>query len=110
MIKKGSTPNTMTATIGPCISTNNYEIKQDFMEKFLKKDKKNKIFFVKKKNKTYFNLSQYIYFQLKSLNIKNIEIINRDTFNIKNNFFSARRSISRNEDDYGRNISIIMIN
>ena len=35
---------------------------------------------------------------------------NKDTFNIKNNFFSARRSIGRNESDYGRNISIIMIN
>ena len=34
----------------------------------------------------------------------------KNTFNIKNNFFSARRSIGRNEGDYGRNISIIMIN
>ena len=37
-------------------------------------------------------------------------MINKDTFNEKNNFFSARRSISRNENDYGRNISVIMIN
>jgi copper oxidase (laccase) domain-containing protein len=36
-------------------------------------------------------------------------MINKDTFNAKNYFFSARRSISRNENDYGRNISIIMI-
>ena len=42
--------------------------------------------------------------------VKNIDVINKDTFNAKNNFFSARRSISRNETDYGRNISIIMIN
>ena len=39
---------------------------------------------------------------------KNIK--NKDTFDIKNNFFSARRSNSLNENDYGRNISIIMIN
>ena len=46
------------------------------------------------------------------LKIKNIEIIDKDTFNDpKNNFFSARRSISRyNENDYGRNVSIIMLN
>ena len=37
-------------------------------------------------------------------------IINKDTFNKKNNFYSARRSISHKENDYGRNISIIMIN
>ena len=32
------------------------------------------------------------------LGIKNIEIINRDTYNSKNNFFSARKSIKNNEE------------
>ena len=40
----------------------------------------------------------------------NIEAIKIDTFNDKNNFFSARRSLRLKHDDYGRNISIIMIN
>ena len=110
MIKKGCSPKNITAVIGPCISVNSFQVKQDFIKKFIKKDKKNIIFFKKTKNKNYFNLNKYIHFQLKSLNIKKIDIINKDTFNTKNNFFSARRSISRNEDDYGRNISIIMIN
>ena len=110
MLKKGCSVENMTAVIGPCISMKNYEIKNDFIDKFIKKDKKNKIFFNKIGNKTYFNLNKYINYQLKCLNVKNIEIINKDTFNIKNNFFSARRSISRKESDYGRNISIIMIN
>ena len=110
MIKKDCSPQNITAAIGPCISSNNYQIREDFIKKFIKKDKKNIIFFKKTKNKNYFNLNKYIYFQLKSLNIKKIDIINKDTFNTKNNFFSARRSISHNENDYGRNISIIMIN
>ena len=110
MIKKGCRSENMIAAIGPCITVKNYEIKQDFIKKFLKKDKKNFIFFKKIKNKNYFNLNKYINFQLKNLNVKNIDVINKDTFNEKNNFFSARRSISRNESDYGRNISIIMIN
>ena len=110
MIKKGCSTKNITAAIGPCISAANYEIKQDFIKKFIKKDKKNEIFFKKTKGKNYFNLNKYIHFQLKTLNIKKIDIINKDTFNEKNNFFSARRSISRNENDYGRNISIIMIN
>ena len=37
-------------------------------------------------------------------------MINIDTFDERNNFFSARRSIRLNHNDYGRNISIIMIN
>ena len=110
MIKKGCSVRNITAAIGPCISSNNYEVKEDLIKKFIKKDKKNIIFFKYIKKKNYFNLNKYIYFQLKSLNIKKIDIINKDTFKMKNNFFSARRSISRNENDYGRNISIIMIN
>ena len=35
---------------------------------------------------------------------------NIDTFVKKNNFFSARRALRSKHDDYGRNISIIMIN
>ena len=110
MIKKGSSAKDITAVIGPCISLKNYEVKQDFIKKFIKKDPTNKIFFKKISDKNYFNLSKYITHQLKSLNIKKIEIINKDTFDIKNNFFSARRSINCNENDYGRNISVIMIN
>ena len=110
MIKKGCSPKNITAAIGPCILSNNYEVGKDFIKKFIKKDKKNIIFFKKTKNKNYFNLNKYVHFQLKSLDIKKIDIIDKDTFISKNNFFSARRSISRNETDYGRNISIIMIN
>ena len=110
MVKKGCSTDNIIAVIGPCISFKNYEVKQDFIKKFIKKDRNNRIFFKTIKNKKFFNLSKYIYYQLKSLDIKKIDIINKDTFNIKNNFFSARRSIDHNENDYGRNISIIMIN
>ena len=110
MIKKGCSPKDITAAIGPCISFKNYEVKQDFIKKFIKKDRNNRIFFKKIRNKNFFNLNKYIYSQLKSLDIKKIDVINKDTFDFKNNFFSARRSISFNENDYGRNISIIMIN
>jgi len=54
-------------------------------------------------------LSDYIEYQLKDIGVKNIEIIKKDTYLNKNKFFSSRRSIKDNFDDYGRNISIIMI-
>ena len=110
MIKKGCSTKNITAAIGPCISVNSYQVKEDFIKRFTKKNKKNRIFFKKINNQNYFSLNKYIYSQLKALNIKKIDIINKDTFNPKNNFFSARRSISRKENDYGRNISVIMIN
>ena len=110
MVQKGCSVHNITAAIGPCISLKSYEVKQDFIKRFLKKDIMAKGFFKKIKNKNYFSLSGYITYQLKSLGLKKIEVINKDTFDIKNNFFSARRSKKRNENDYGRNISVIMIN
>jgi len=110
MIKKGCKRNYITAAIGPCIGKDNYNVGKEFKKKFLKKDKKNKIFFKLKKKIIYFDLSNFIKSQLISNKITNIDIVNIDTFTKKNNFFSARRSLRLKHDDYGRNISIIMIN
>ena len=108
-LKNGSKTKDLYAVVGPSITEKNYEIQKDFKDKFLKKDKESKNFFKIRKNKTYFGLNKYVYNQLKKIGIKNIEIINKDTFDQKNNFFSSRRSIRNKENAYGRNISIIMI-
>ena len=110
MIKKGSNPKNITAAIGPAISVKNYEVKEEFKRKFIKKNKKNYKFFKLKYKKLYFDLPNYVKSCLLKNKIKNIELINIDTFDINNNFFSARRARSLNHDDYGRNISIIMLN
>ena len=107
--KKGSKLTDIIAVIGPCISQENYEIKNDFKLNFLKQNSENMKYFKIVKNKVYFDLRGYIFKQLKNTGIQNIEIIKKDTFNPKNNFFSARRSIRKKNNDYGRNISIIMI-
>ena len=110
MIKKGCAKKNMIAVIGPCIAQKSYNVREDFKRKFLKKNKRNKVFFKKRKNLIYFDLSKYIKSQLKLMKITNLDTINIDTFPKKNNFFSARRSLHLNHDDYGRNISLIMIN
>ena len=56
-----------------------------------------------------FDLKGYVFNQLKKAGINNVETIKKDTFDPKNNFFSARRSFKKKNNDYGRNISIIMI-
>ena len=110
MLSKGCNPKDMTVAIGPCISKKNYEVKLKFKKKFIKKNKDNIKFFTVRKNKIYFDLSNYAKKQVKLNLIKNIDLLNIDTFNKRNNFFSARRSLKLNHNDYGRNISIIMIN
>ena len=110
MFGKGCKKENMIVAIGPCISIKNYEVKKKFKDKFLKKKRENINFFKNKKNKIYFDLPNYAKKQVKSSLIKNIDILDIDTFDKKNNFFSARRSLRLNHNDYGRNISIIMIN
>ena len=110
MIDKGCDPKNMTVAIGPCISRKSYEVKKQFRENFIKKDSNNINFFTVRKKKIYFDLTNYVKKQVKLNLIKNIDLINIDTFNKRNNFFSARRSLKLNHNDYGRNISIIMIN
>ena len=96
------------AVIGPCIRYKNYEVKSDFKKKFLKKYDCNECF-VQKNSIIYFDLSKFIKKQLRESGIKNIEIIKKDTFTRKNKFYSARYSLKKNYNDYGRNISLIMI-
>ncbi len=110
MIKKGCKTQNIVAAIGPSISVKNYEVKEDFRKKFIKKNKKTLKYFKNNKNKLYFDLPKYVYSLLLENKIKKIETIKIDTFNKKNKFFSARRALSLNHDDYGRNISIIMLN
>ena len=110
MLTKGCEKDSIIAAIGPSIKQNSYNVRLDFMKKFIKKDKNNRFFFKKKKNILYFDLPNFVKSQLKSNKITNIDMINLDTFVKKNNFFSARRSLRLKHDDYGRNISIIMIN
>ncbi len=109
MLAKGCKKKFITAAIGPCIQQGSYIVKDDFKKKFIKKDKKNVIFFKEKKNVLYFDLPNFVKSQLKSNKITKIDMSNVDTFVKKNNFFSARQSLRLKHDDYGRNISIIMI-
>ena len=108
-LKNGSNLKDIHIVIGPCISQRNYEVKNDFKKKFVKQNSNNKEYFKSKANKIFFSLKDYIVGQLTESGIKNIEIIKKDTFNVKNNFFSSRRSLKNKNNDYGRNISIIMI-
>ena len=107
--KNGCSEKDMIASIGPCIKKNNYEVKNDFFKLFKDKNKKNVNFFTFKKKKIYFDLGKYIKSQFYENGVKKIDIIRKDTYSLKNNFFSSRRSKKNKHNDYGRNISTIMI-
>ena len=100
LINLGSNKKDIIAVIGPSIGQKNYQVGKEFKEKFLNKSMKNLTFFKSKQKKIYFDLGKFIYFQLISFGIKKIDVIRKDTFEKKNNFFSARRSLKTKESDY----------
>ena len=105
----GSKFKDLIVVIGPCIGKENYEVRNDLLKKFIDQERSNKKFFEIKKNKIFFSLNDCIKEQFRKFGVKNIEIIKKDTYLLSNNFFSARRSIKNKLNDYGRNISVIMI-
>ena len=108
--KQLNTNNKIYGCVGPCIGKKSYEVSIDFYKKFLRKSKKNSIYFRKKsKSKKLFDLRKYVTDKLIKLKVK-VDQINRDTFRDKNNFFSYRRSQKLQENDYGRCISVISLN
>ena len=91
--KRGSNIDDLIAVIGPCISKNNYEVKKDFLKKFLNQNKKNKRFFNFSMKKIFFSLNECIKNQLEEIGVNNIEIIHSSPYKIiiriitPNNFF-----------------------
>ena len=110
LFKLGVKKTNLIVAIGPSISQRNYEVNKIFFDKFFYKSKFNKKFFKIKNTKYFFNLRKYTEYQFKLKSIRNIEQVNYDTFTDNKNFFSYRRSLFDNHKDYGRNISVIMIN
>ena len=96
--------------VGPCISTKNYEVGQNFYDKFILESKNNENFFLTtKKNKYFFDLREYVNSKFKNFKAKQVENIDFDTFSENENFFSFRRSKKIGEKDYGRCISVISL-
>ena len=100
----------LTAIIGPCLNSKNYEVDMTFEKQFLKKSKSYSKFFRKKnQNKALFNLRGLINYQLKDLGLEKIHNVNLDTYANKRLFFSHRRSNHLKEKTTGRLINLISL-
>ena len=97
-------------SIGPSIDEKSYEVKKNFVNKIINKNNKYQKFFKLKNGKIYFNIKKYAHQKLieENLSKNNIDISNKDTYSNPKLFYSFRRSVHKKEDDYGRNISIIV--
>ena len=94
-----------------CISQNAYEVGLEFFEKFNSANRKNKNYFNYSSDtkKYHFNLPNFSLNLLKDEGISSIEWTGHCTYSDPKKFFSYRRSCHKNEPDYGRLISAIML-
>lgn len=110
LVSLGAQRARIRAVIGPAISQRNYEVGQEFFERFLDEDPDNARFFVNGvEGKYQFDLPGYGLKRLRDSGIGAAEWTRHCTYEDEGRFFSYRRSVHRGEADYGRLISTIRL-
>jgi YfiH family protein len=107
----GAELESIRAAIGPCIGQSSYEVRDEFAEAFLKEDLDNDRFFMagRREGHLMFDLAGYCALKLAMAGVGNVFIQDVDTCADEDGCFSYRRKTHRGEQDYGRQISVIMI-
>ncbi len=111
MQELGADINNIKAAIGPCIGRDSYEVGLEFYQRFINESNFNSNFFIKssKTDKYYFDISAFVAYKLSNSGIKNIDMLDIDTLKNEDKFFSYRRSCIRKEEDYGRQLSVVVV-
>lgn len=111
MEKRGANRANITAAVGPCIHQESYEVGPEFRDTFLARDARNEAYFKAspKDNHYQFNLPQFVLDQLSRLGLGTVHNSSIDTYANEDKFFSYRRTTHRNEADYGRGLSAIVL-
>jgi len=110
MEKLGAERGGIVAAIGPLIRQHSYEVGSEFVERFLEADAENALFFLpaEREGHAMFDLAGYIRMRLENAGVLMIDDIGVDTYSDER-FFSYRRSVHRNEPDYGRHVHAIAL-
>lgn len=107
----GAKRDRIAAAVGPCIGQANYEVGLEFRDRFAGADSRNIRFFVPSERAQHFrfDLEGYVAERLGAARIGNIERFSTCTYALEFDFFSFRRATHRDEKDYGRQISAIVL-
>jgi YfiH family protein len=110
MEKLGAERSGMVAAIGPLIRQHSYEVGGEFVERFIEADAENGVFFIpaEREGHAMFDLAGYIRMRLENAGVLMIDDIGVDTYSDER-FYSYRRSVHRNEPDYGRHVHSIAL-
>jgi purine-nucleoside/S-methyl-5'-thioadenosine phosphorylase / adenosine deaminase len=108
----GARRDRIEAAVGPCITQPAYEVGPDFEQEFLARDPASAAFFARApaaaSARPHFDLPGYVLHRLTRAGLTP-EPSSPCTYAGSDDFFSYRRSQARNEADYGRQISAIVL-
>lgn len=106
----GAERDRIVAVLGPTISSANYEVGPEFVDRLIELDSKNEAYLSPSTNPDHamFDLPSYIVARLKGEGIT-ASWTGNCTYADEENFFSYRRTTHRAESDYGRQISAISL-
>jgi YfiH family protein len=111
MESKGARRDRITAIIGPTISQKAYEVGPDFAAQFLAEDADNADFFTPSARARHqmFDLPAYLERRMRRQGVGRVVDMGLCTYSDEDRFYSFRRATHRNEKDYGRQISAIVL-
>src|SRR5215213_10739411 len=110
MIQLGAERTGIVAAIGPLIRQHSYEVGAEFVDRFIEADAENAVYFSPsaRDGRAMFDLAGYIRMRLENAGVLMIDDIGVDTYS-DDRFYSYRRSVHRNEADYGRHVHAIAL-
>lgn len=107
----GAKRENIRAVVGPAISQAAYEVGQDYRDSFIAEDLRAEAFFKtdEASGEPHFNLPGYVVSRLDRAGVGTIDDLGLCTYSDESQLFSYRRSQHHGEDDYGRQISAILL-
>jgi polyphenol oxidase len=110
MEKLGAERSGIVAAMGPLIRQHSYEVGGEFVERFIEADAENALFFIPaaREGHAMFDLAGLIRMRLENAGVLMIDDTGLDTYSDER-FYSYRRSVHRNEPDYGRHVHAIAL-
>lgn len=107
----GAQRDKIHAVLGPCISQASYEVGPEFRQNVVDRDPAFAAFFNIPEGATreHFDLQGFIQAQMDQLGLASATRLQNCTYLEKGRFFSFRRATHNEEDDYGRQISAIVL-
>jgi hypothetical protein len=111
MGKLGAKPERIVAAIGPAISQEAYEVGAEFMNQFIVQEPDGSTFFITDEGtgEPHFDLVGYVGERLARAGVSAVAELGLCTYCDETRLFSYRRSQHHGEDDYGRQISAIVL-